>query len=194
MCPACIATAAWIAAGTTSAGAFFGIVLKNLPRRGRRKPARAYEPAPHDPDRASHSRAKTTELRCLCGAIQIQLSGKPTEQFYCHCDDCQATHGAAYTGVAVYPAAAVKVSEGQPATWTLTRLPRSRCAGCGTHLFAQVPSLGVCAVSANLLPVGEFRPQFHQQCRYAVLPVQDDLPHFASFPPQFGGTDERVEW
>lgn len=50
---------------------------------------------------------KITEVGCLCGAVRLRLEGEPAEQFYCHCDDCQAVSGGAYVGVAVYPAKAV---------------------------------------------------------------------------------------
>jgi hypothetical protein len=39
---------------------------------------------------------KKTEIQCLCGAIKVQIKGDPVEQFYCHCDDCQAASGGPY--------------------------------------------------------------------------------------------------
>ena len=33
---------------------------------------------------------------CRCGAAEIEISGEPVAQFFCHCDDCQIVHGAAY--------------------------------------------------------------------------------------------------
>ena len=38
------------------------------------------------------------------------------------------------------------------------------------------------------------KPEFHINCRYVVLPVKDDLPHFKGFPAKFGGSDETVDW
>ena len=49
-------------------------------------------------------------------------------------------------------------------------------------------------VSGSLLPSGMFEPTFHNQCRFAVMPVKDDLPHFKGLPAAFGGSDETVEW
>lgn len=49
-------------------------------------------------------------------------------------------------------------------------------------------------VKANLLPLGTFTPAFHIHCQFAVLPVVDDLPHYASLPGVFGGTDDVVAW
>lgn len=54
--------------------------------------------------------------------------------------------------------------------------------------------MGVRGVSAYLLPAGQFKPQMHIQCHEALVPVQDDLPHFKGFPAAFGGSDEKVAW
>lgn len=137
---------------------------------------------------------KTIEISCLCGAVKIQLKGEPVTQFYCHCDDCQATSGGAYIGLAIYPSDAVTVIQGELKTWTLKSLPRQRCAICGTHMIADVPGLSECGVKANLLPTGMFKPEYHLQCQHAVLPVKDNLPHFKAFPANYGGSDETVDW
>lgn len=137
---------------------------------------------------------KITEIRCLCGTVVVQIQGKPMAQFYCHCDDCQANSGGAYIGVAVYPTDAVQVMQGELTTWTLKTLPRQRCTVCGTYIMAEVPGLEQCGIKANLLPPGAFHPDFHLHCRYAVLPVKDDLPHFKDLPASFGGSNKTVNW
>ena len=43
-----------------------------------------------------------------CGAVEIEISGEPVAQFYCHCDDCQVVHGGAYVPESVYAADAVR--------------------------------------------------------------------------------------
>jgi hypothetical protein len=134
------------------------------------------------------------DTHCRCGAVALRLHGEPAVQLYCHCDDCQAAHDAAYVRAAVYPAAAVELLRGEPATWALKTTPRRRCADCGTHLFAELPQAGMRSVNAYLLPEGAFRPQFHVQCQYAALPVVDGLPHYKGFPAAFGGREEFVAW
>ena len=133
------------------------------------------------------------KIQCLCGAATLHIAGEPMEQFYCHCDDCQAASSGPYVAVAIYPAQAVSV-QGELQTWTIRSLHRKRCAACGTRLFAEVAELGQVGVNALLLPPRTFRPRMHIQCRYAVLPVKDDLPHFKGFPASFGGSDETVGW
>ena len=115
---------------------------------------------------------------CRCGAVEIEITGEPIAQFYCHCDDCQIVHGGAYVPESVYPAGAVRVVRGDPAAWTLKRNPRVTCRDCGTRLFIDVLALGLRGVNGYLLPPERFKPQFHMQCQFAVRPVEDNLAPF----------------
>jgi hypothetical protein len=139
-------------------------------------------------------RMNILEVKCLCGATKLHLSGEPGQQFYCHCDGCQAVAGGAYVKYAMYPANAMKVVQGEPIRWKFKNTPRARCATCGVVLYADIPELGVVGVNGYLLPNGAFKPEFHANCGQAVLPIQDDLPHFKEYPPKFGGSDEKVDW
>src|SRR4051812_44969321 len=133
-------------------------------------------------------------VECRCGAVELEITAEPQAQFYCHCDDCQVLHGAAYVPESVYPASAVQVVRGQPSSWKLKRNPRSACPVCATRLFIDVLALGVRGVNGYLLPAGAFQPTFHMHCQFAARPVLDQLPHYKSRPARFGGTDETVDW
>lgn len=137
---------------------------------------------------------KTIEVQCRCGAIELRINGEPFVQLYCHCDDCQVAHGAAYAPAAIYPAQAVDVVKGDPVPIVVRTTQRMRCVACGTYLFSEIASVGARSVSGRLLPKGEFKPQFHVQCQYAVLPIVDDLPHYKNFPASFGGAEQFVCW
>ena len=134
------------------------------------------------------------QATCNCGAVRLEISGQPVAQFFCHCDDCQTVHGAAYVPIVMFPADTVKIVAGAPSTWALKHNPRAACGTCGTRLYAEPPGYGVRGVVASLLPKGVFKPTFHCQCQHAVRPVQDDLPHFKGYPAAFGGSDETVGW
>ena len=54
--------------------------------------------------------------------------------------------------------------------------------------------MGMRGVSGFLLPAEGRKPMFHVHCKYAVLPVVDELPHYSGLPASFGGSDERVGW
>jgi hypothetical protein len=135
-----------------------------------------------------------TTIRCHCGEIEVELAGEPIAQFYCHCEDCQAVHGAAYVPAAMYRREDVMIARGTPRRWTYKHTPRAACPSCATRLFAEPPHAPVTGVMALLLPPGLFKPAFHIYCREALLPIHDDLPHYATVPPQFGGSDERASW
>ena len=134
------------------------------------------------------------KAQCRCGAIGLKIAGEPVVQLYCHCDDCQAAHGAAYVPAAIYPAHAVEVVRGKPTPMVVKATQRMCCADCGAYLFSEIATVGMRSVSGYLLPKGAFKPQFHVQCAHAVLPVVDDLPHYKGFPASFGGAEEFVGW
>ena len=134
------------------------------------------------------------ETRCNCGGVTLALSGDSVAQFYCHCDDCQAVHGAAFVPIALYRASDVKITSGASSVYQRKQTPRHSCPTCGTRLFADLPAFGLRSVVAQLLPAGTFNPTFHMQCQHARVPLKDDLPHFKGFPPLFGGSDDEVVW
>ncbi|HEU6455793.1 MAG TPA: GFA family protein [Roseateles sp.] len=135
-----------------------------------------------------------TTLTCRCGQVRLRLTEAPVAQFYCHCDDCRAVTGGAFTALALFPADGVEVDGSDTTTWTLRTTPRTRCSTCGTLLFGEPPGMGVRGVNAFLLPPALFQPAFHIRCQHAVMPVRDHLPHFKDVPAAFGGRDDEVDW
>jgi hypothetical protein len=90
-------------------------------------------------------------VRCSCGAVEMHLTGKPVMQYVCHCDDCQAVHGTAYS-VSLYPGPAVSVVRGDTVIFTLRTSPRTKCRLCSTYLFAEVPAHDVRGVKPICCP------------------------------------------
>ena len=132
-------------------------------------------------------------LACKCGAVEIQITGEPMAQYYCHCDHCQAVHGGAYA-CSLYRAENVTVTKGETVNFVLKTTPRTKCSSCEMFLFAEVPGYGVRGVNAELLSETQFNPQFHLNCQFAPKPITDALPHFKSLPTEFGGTGELMQW
>lgn len=136
----------------------------------------------------------TQHISCHCGHVKIKLTGSPLADLYCHCYDCQRIAGAGCVPYSVYPTDAVEITEGETRSWALVNNPRIRCARCSTLLFGNPVGMGIRGISAYLLPKGTFKPQMHIMCKDALVPVKDDLPHFAGFPAAFGGSDDKVAW
>jgi hypothetical protein len=83
---------------------------------------------------------------------------------------------------------------GDPSNWQLRTTPRTTCRECGTRLFASPLDAPIRGVTASLLPAGRFQPTFHIYCKFALLPIKDDLPHYQTVPARFGGSDAQIEW
>ena len=68
---------------------------------------------------------------CLCGAVRITATGRPSRVGICHCLDCRKHHGALFYAAAIFPREAVSV-QGE------TRAYRGRrfCPRCGSPVFA----------------------------------------------------------
>lgn len=136
----------------------------------------------------------TIDIQCPCGEVTLRITGSPVVCFYCHCDDCQAVHGAAYLPAAIFRHPQVVVLSGRPLEWKRKRTIRGTCPRCGTRLYAEPPGLEIRSLPATLLPAQMFRPQFHVQCQHARLPVRDDLPHYLEWGPMLGGGDALAPW
>lgn len=134
------------------------------------------------------------QVQCNCGAVKLEITGEPVAQFYCHCDDCQAVHGAAYVPTVMFPVDTVRIVAGETMQYTLKVTPRTSCSRCGTRLYAEPAGMGVKGVMAAILPPGMFQPAFHVQCQHTRIPVRDELPHYRGYPTVFGGSDETVSW
>jgi hypothetical protein len=132
-------------------------------------------------------------IQCPCGAVHLRINSEPVAQFWCHCSDCQLVHGAAYVAEAVYPADSVEVLQGETIAFTLKTTPRVSCANCGSRLFAELDEIGMRGLNGYLLKES-FKPALHINCREAVAPVRDGLPHYQTKPVAFGGDDALVEW
>ena len=134
------------------------------------------------------------KAECACGAVILELLGEPIAQAYCHCDDCQRAHGAAYVPRAIFARDAVLVVRGEIRTWVNRSRTMIICAACGSHLYGEQDGVPFRGVNALLLPAGRFAPSAHFHCRYAVAPVVDALPHYKDFPAECGGTGELERW
>ena len=102
-------------------------------------------------------------------------------------------HGKAYP-ISLYSAPAVLVVSGDTVIFILRTSPRTKRKECGTYLSAEIPGQPVRGLNADLLPEGMFRPEFHIQCRYATVPIEDKLPHYRGIPVRFNGSDVLMQW
>ncbi len=141
------------------------------------------------PDRTRHQGS------CFCGAVRVEVTGKPFAMGYCHCSDCRAWSAAPVNGFTLWKRedVAVKGETSYLATHKKTeRSHRQFCTKCGGHVMTDHPGEGFTDVYAAILPTLAFLPDMHVHCGEAVLHIKDSLPKFKDLPSEFGGSGEEV--
>jgi len=132
---------------------------------------------------------------CFCGAVQIEVSGKPEGMGYCHCRSCRSWSGGPVNAFTLWKPDAVRVAAGAEHLGVFRKTPGSErqfCKKCGGHLMTNHPSLKLVDVFAATLPTLKFSPGVHINYAETVLPMKDGLPKMKDFPAEFGGSGEQI--
>jgi hypothetical protein len=131
---------------------------------------------------------------CLCGSLQVVVSGEPRFVNACHCTDCQRRSGAPMTSNAYFPSSKVQL-KGASRTYRRISaagrwLDHNFCPDCGTTVCWTLEALP----NEHGVPVGLFNdptfPAPHvvawEQSKYAWFPDVPGAEHFArgSLPPK----------
>ena len=91
----------------------------------------------------------------MCKAVRYEASAEPVAVMDCHCRDCQYASGGSHTTAVVLPAAAFKITHGEPKRFTSkgdsgNPVTRAFCGQCGSPLFSEPPAArGIVVVKAG---------------------------------------------
>lgn len=132
---------------------------------------------------------------CFCGAVTLEVEGKPEAMGYCHCRSCRSWSGGPVNAFSLWKPEALRVTSGAEhiVTFQKSELSQRRyCAKCGGHLMTNHAPLGLVDVFAATLPTLEFAPTVHVNYAETVLPIRDGLPKLKDFPAEFGGSGEAM--
>jgi hypothetical protein len=73
---------------------------------------------------------------CCCGFSSIEVSGDPTLNGVCHCNNCKRRTGSAFGWQAYFPDTQVVSKQGEFSQYRIrNEQERSFCVRCGTTLF-----------------------------------------------------------
>ena len=136
--------------------------------------------------------AKRTS-HCMCGQVELELSGEPGVMAYCHCESCRGWLNAPIHAATLWPTASVRVVKGADRLGTYKRSEASHrqfCTSCGTPVLIRHPAIGMIDVPAGLIGGLTYKPGLHVHYGEKVLPVRDGLPKFKDFPKDFGGSGD----
>ena len=130
---------------------------------------------------------------CMCGAVQVELTGDPAGQAFCHCSSCRGWLGAPIHAASLWPASAVKVVQGKDKLGLYKKTEASHrqfCTSCGAPVLVEHPAIGMVDIPAGTVQGLEYQPSLHVHYGEKVLAVRDGLPKFKDFPKDFGGSGD----
>lgn len=132
---------------------------------------------------------------CFCGAVEIEATGAPEGQGYCHCSDCRSWSAGPVNAFTLWKPEAVKVTKGADKLATYNKTENSGrqfCTTCGGHVMTDHPGMGLIDVYAATIPDFKHEPGLHVFYKETVLPIHDGLPKFADVPSELGGSGETL--
>lgn len=137
----------------------------------------------------------TRKSTCFCGAVELELSGEPQVQAYCHCSSCRGWLGAPIHAATLWPTPSVKVVKGADKLRTFKKTEASHrqfCTSCGGPVLIGHPAIGMTDIPAGTIQGLAYKPALHVHYGEKVLQVKDGLPKFKDFPKDFGGSGDML--
>jgi hypothetical protein len=132
---------------------------------------------------------------CLCGAVEVEISGEPAVQCYCHCSSCRGWLSAPIHAAALWPTPSVHVKKGADKLAVFKKTDASHrhfCTVCGSGVLVRHPSIDMTDVPAGTVKGLAYQPTLHVHYGEKVMTVKDGLPKFKDFPKEFGGSGDTV--
>jgi hypothetical protein len=121
---------------------------------------------------------------CLCGTVRFEASEHPDEIGYCHCRMCQKASGNVFIAYAIFPAAALRITQGKPKFYRSSAwLHRGFCADCGTPVIHRYLR------TLNLERLADLKG------KEIVIAMLGSLDHPEEWPPtQHIGVESQIPW
>jgi hypothetical protein len=132
---------------------------------------------------------------CICGAIEVEVTGRPEAMGYCHCDFCRSYSGNPFSAFSMWKPDAVRIKAGSQNVMISLKpavSQRKYCARCGGYLMTYHSTLDLVDMLVSTLPTLAFSPSIHVNYAETVLPVRDGLPKLKDFPQKLGGSGEMI--
>ncbi len=143
----------------------------------------------------------TIHGRCLCGAIELELTPPTEPGAHCHCESCRRAHAAPLVTWTAVPAGKLRITRGEANLERYQSSPgtyRCFCRTCGTSMIcyynAEHQTFGASA-NKRYVPLAVLSepldqpPMSHVSFdeRVSWLDITDELPRYR------GKSDERLD-
>jgi hypothetical protein len=133
--------------------------------------------------------------KCICGTVELEVTGSPEAMGYCHCGSCRSWSGGPVNAFSLWKPENVRITAGADHVGTFQKTALSQrqyCTKCGGHLMTNHPPLGLVDVFTATIPTLAFAPGVHVNYAETVLPMTHGLPNLKDFPAEFGGSGEAM--
>lgn len=134
---------------------------------------------------------------CICGEVEVEVSGDPVAVAICHCTICRAWSAAPVTGASLWAPDHFKVTKGEDSLGSYAKTEghdRKWCVKCGGHVYVDhSTTYGFMDVYGSILQGFDYQPAFHVNYENCIVPIKDGLPKFKDFPAEMGGSGELLE-
>jgi hypothetical protein len=132
---------------------------------------------------------------CFCGAVQLEVTGDPVGQGYCHCRDCRSWSAGPVNAFSLWKPDQVRVTKGAEHIGVYHKTERSYrkfCTKCGGHLLTEHPPWNLLDVYTATIPEFRHQPGVHVFYAETVLPIRDGLPKMRDLPKEMGGSGQTL--
>ena len=132
---------------------------------------------------------------CFCGAVQLEVTGDPVGQGYCHCRDCRSWSAGPVNAFSLWKPDQVRVTKGAEHIGVYHKTERSYrkfCTKCGGHLLTEHPPWNLLDVYTATIPEFRHQPGVHVFYAETVLPIRDGLPKMRDMPKEMGGSGQTL--
>ncbi len=125
-------------------------------------------------------------IQCDCGAVELEMTGTPRVQAFCHCEDCRALLDVPYHSIVAWDSERVEIASGKADVveykYPTLEMTRVFCRHCGETLY-NTNAMGWRLVSQLLirkcnngeLP-GELQSNAHFYYDRRIVDIDDELP------------------
>jgi hypothetical protein len=126
------------------------------------------------------------QVHCDCGAVELEMTGSPKVQAFCHCEDCRALLDVPFHSVTAWDAGDVRVVSGAEDLveykYPTLDMTRAFCKLCGETVYNTnamgwrlVSQLLIRKCNDDLLPQ-ELESEAHFFYDRRIIDVDDTLP------------------
>jgi hypothetical protein len=138
---------------------------------------------------------QTRVARCFCKAVEVEVTGDPVTQGFCHCTSCRRWTAQPVLAYALWPKSMVRTVKGAD---HLAAAPRNEnltvhfCKTCGGSIMAVAADASLTDVFPMLIEGFTFEPVCHVNYGERAIDMRDGLPKFRDMPARAGGSDELM--